>query len=485
MAEKKKAFETRFNDVDVSVENDGTKIVLPALPHKMTEDEAIIALQVAKAKKLQKYDITETVSGVPWDAAVAVYRALAKKYGVISPQSIRTWFGDILPTFITVETGPKRDDRLQIPIGVYTIPNFKNNINVQLSPTGVVINGTVTLEERKELSGIVEDAREILRTDSIYKGKAIVFDVNDKNELDLTKQPRFMDMDGVKESDAIYTEETTSAIETNIFSPIRNTAHCRTHKVPLKRGILLGGTYGVGKTLTALVTAKVATDNGWSFMSISRSKGLKAALEFSRSYQPCVLFAEDVDRVGDRQNEAVNDLINLMDGIETKRSEVIVVLTTNHIERIDKALLRPGRFDALIQIQAPDADTVGRLIRAFAGKLLPAGEDLAEVGAVIAGQVPAIVREVVDKSKLAMFTRGSSKLSAGDLLTAARTMRRQMDLLQDDKKEPTPAEQLYEGTVSAIKDAVERDDVDVAAETTLKTVEELSTKIAKAVRAIA
>src|SRR5690606_35602369 len=142
----------------------------------------------------------------------------------------------------------------------------------------------------------------------------------------------------------IHTKETDALIRTNIFSPLKHTEACRKHKIPLKRGILLEGKYGTGKSLTARVTAKVAVDNGWTFIMLNRAQGLRAAIEFARTYQPCVIFAEDIDRVADREDENVNDLVNMLDGVVTKDMEMMICLTTNFIEKIDQALLRPGRF---------------------------------------------------------------------------------------------------------------------------------------------
>jgi SpoVK/Ycf46/Vps4 family AAA+-type ATPase len=68
------------------------------------------------------------------------------------------------------------------------------------------------------------------------------------------------------------------------------------HKVPLKRGVLLEGPYGTGKTLTAFVTAKKCVENGWTFIMLDRVAALKEALTFARMYAPAVVFAEDIDR---------------------------------------------------------------------------------------------------------------------------------------------------------------------------------------------
>jgi SpoVK/Ycf46/Vps4 family AAA+-type ATPase len=215
-------------------------------------------------------------------------------------------------------------------------------------------------------------------------------------------------------------------------------------RIPLKRGILLEGRYGTGKSLTARVTAKVAADNGWTFLMLDRSQGLQSAIEFAQHYQPCVIFAEDIDRCADRDDEDVNDLVNMLDGLISKDMEMMVVLTTNFIEKIDRALLRPGRFDAVISIQPPDAETAERLVHAYARDLLDETADLSEVGEVIAGQIPATIREVVERAKLAMLTEGRKFLTEEDLEVSAIGMKRHMALLEPTESEATPAEKLFD-----------------------------------------
>ncbi|SBW15960.1 hypothetical protein BR10RB9215_C20628 [Brucella sp. 10RB9215] len=173
---------------------------------------------------------------------------------------------------------------------------------------------------------------------------------------------------------------------------------------------------------------------------------------FAREYQPCVIFAEDIDRAADREDEDVNDLVNMLDGLISKEMEMMVVLTTNHIEKIDRALLRPGRFDAVISIDAPDAETAERIIRVYAGKLLSSEADLAPVGEVVAGMIPASIREVVERAKLSMLTEGRNSLTVEDLRISAIGMKRHVALLEPKKAEKTPAEQFADGLIGLIGD---------------------------------
>ena len=447
-----------WTSIDTTIKHEGTQIVLPGEPGEMPIDAAIATLNRVKADEAQEFDVTERVTGAPWDAITAIYRAMQDKFGVVSATSTMSFFGPILPDMLTIKTGPKASDVIQVPVGSMALPNFNSKIKIGIYNGGAYLTGKVRKRDRATLVEIAARARKIMETDSIYKGKAIRLKVDDDGNLDINDQPEFIDLAGVQESDAIHTAETEALIRTNVYAPLKFTEACRANKIPLKRGILLEGKYGTGKSLTARVTAKVATDNEWTFIMLDRSQGLKSAIEFARTYQPCVIFAEDIDRAADRDEEDVNDLVNLIDGVITKSMEMMVVLTTNFVERIDRALLRPGRFDAVISIQAPDAETVGRLVRAYGrgangATLLPNDIDLTKIGQILDGQIPATIREVVERAKLSMLTHGGKMLSSEDLEIAAIGMKRHLELLDPKTVDETPQQKLWDAMTAMVTDA--------------------------------
>ena len=147
----------------------------------------------------------------------------------------------------------------------------------------------------------------------------------------------------------------------------------RFHKMGAKipKGILLYGKPGTGKTLIAKA---IAGEAGVPFISMSGSEfiemfaGLGASrvrklFEKARKISPCIVFIDEIDAIGSRRtsnsgaesenNQTLNQLLVEMDGFE-KNETIIVLAATNRPEMLDKALLRPGRFDRQITIAPPD-----------------------------------------------------------------------------------------------------------------------------------
>ena len=452
--DKKKLPPSAWDKLDTQIEHSGRAIVLPALPGNMPLEKAVEAMQRRIKDEEQIFSVHEIIDAYPHDGAVAFYKAMRELYGFASPETERTFFGPKPPQMVSIKTGPGLNDVMQCPIGKFRLPGVDEPVSaIFYNDDGkmvFLIHGNVKKRDQHILLELATKTREIVKRESIYRGKPIRLGVDGDGDLNLTNPPEFLDVSDISESHLLFNKDIQHQIDTNILVPLKETARCRQHKIPLKRGILLEGPFGCGKSLTARMTARVAEQNGWTFVLLDNVSGLKAALEFANRYAPAVVFAEDIDRIISERDDAANDLINMIDGVVSKTSEIMIVLTTNFVEKLDPVILRPGRLDAVISIVAPDQSTVQKLMRYYAGDLLPASEDLTQAGEAMAGQIPASIRECVEKAKLGMIGRKANKISNADLVVAGKVMQNHLNLLNRKGAEVSAGDKL----ATALRDVV-------------------------------
>ena len=187
------------------------------------------------------------------------------------------------------------------------------------------------------------------------------------------------------------------------------------HKMP--RGILLHGPSGTGKTLMAKA---VATQSEANFVSVrgpellskwvgESERGIREIFKRARQSAPCVIFFDEIDSIAPIRGaggetavteRVVSQLLTELDGMENMHG-VVVLAATNRADMIDPALLRPGRFDKIIQIPLPDKDSRKSVIEIHA-KDIPLAD-----GA-----------DKVDFDKIAELTDG---LSSADVASIANT----------------------------------------------------------------
>lgn len=419
----------------VVIEKLGEKLIVPKA---MTLDQAIIAIERQIRFDEETVGIYAEVPGFVLDAAYAFHQALSRKFGWVQGAPTPGFFGDSPPSTITLKTGV--DTTVQIPWGRMMIPGIEGYLETgMIRKNGrllFVIQGEVKHKHEEQVNQIAELTRNIVASESIYRNKAIrIRFTNDSGEQLPMPEPHFMDISQVKPDELVYSSVVEDAIATSIFTPIEKTELVRKAGIPLKRGILMTGPFGVGKTLTSAVTAKKAVENNWTFILCERITELAEVMRFAQGYGPAVLFCEDIDRVtsGDR-SIGLDEILNIIDGVEAKASEVMVIFTTNDVDKINQAMLRPGRLDAVIEVSAPDAGAVERLLRLYGRGLINEDEDLTQVSAFLAGNIPAVIREAAERAKLSaiklMKPGDEFKVTSEALMDAAKTMDMQLQLLK-------------------------------------------------------
>lgn len=444
----------------------GEKITIP---DGMTIPEAISSLKRAQEYEEKETAFSDTFDVFPWDGAVGLHRVLTAKYGFAEGVTIPgTWFTpDQPPEMRNIEIGFNRKEL--IPWGRLQVPNVSGYLQTGYARQGgrivFQLNAVVKRKDEVVMRELFDLLRVEVRNNSIYRGKAIKIRFKtESGETEQLPEPKFLNANAVDEGMLVFSEAIMNSVRTNLFTPIRRARDCIANGIPIKRGVLLGGMYGTGKTLAAAVASKYAVQAGVTYIYVPRADELKPAIEFAKQYQSpaAVVFCEDVDRVitGER-SVAMDDILNTIDGIDSKNSHILVVLTTNHLEQINPAMLRPGRLDAVIEVLPPDAKATERLARNYAGSALPFDENLTEFGELMKGNIPAVVAEVVKRAKLEQLglqEEGTpvQNITAEALKNAAATMTRQIKLLNDmiEKGKEKPPESLSEALKGVVKHAM-------------------------------
>ena len=187
-------------------------------------------------------------------------------------------------------------------------------------------------------------------------------------------------------------------------------------KIP--RGVLLCGQPGTGKTLIAKA---IAGEANVPFISMSGSEfiemfaGLGASrvrklFEKARKVSPCIIFIDEIDAIGSRRtsssgaesenNQTLNQLLVEMDGFDTDET-IIVLAATNRPEMLDKALLRPGRFDRRITIGLPDMRGREEILKIHAkGKKFAEDVNLKSIAEDTAGFTGAELANILNESAI-------------------------------------------------------------------------------------
>jgi len=206
-------------------------------------------------------------------------------------------------------------------------------------------------------------------------------------------------------------------------------------KVP--RGVLLSGPPGTGKTLLARA---VAGEAGVPFYSAAASEfiemvvGVGAArvrelFEEARKTAPSIIFIDEIDTIGrsrggssfggnDEREQTLNQILTEMDGF-TGSEGVVVIAATNRPDILDSALLRPGRFDRLITVSAPDLDGRVQILKVHA-KDVPLAEDvdLPAVAKMTPGMTGADLANLINEGALLAVKRGRTDVGMQELRDA-------------------------------------------------------------------
>jgi cell division protease FtsH len=214
---------------------------------------------------------------------------------------------------------------------------------------------------------------------------------------------------------------------------LRDPTRFRKLGATVPKGIMLHGPPGTGKTLLAKA---VAHESGAHFFSQSAAAfvemfaGLGAArirrlFSVAREHAPCIVFIDELDAVGGQRgsdisgerDQTLNQLLVEMDGFQTKQ-DVVVIAASNLLEKLDSALLRPGRFDRQIFVSPPDVKGREGILRVHT-RSKPLGEvDLEKVARQTSGLTGADLANICNEAAIFAARRKAEIITGSDFDSA-------------------------------------------------------------------
>jgi cell division protease FtsH len=244
-----------------------------------------------------------------------------------------------------------------------------------------------------------------------------------------TQDVSFKDVAGIEEAEQELAE---------VVDFLKNPDRYRRLGARIPRGVLLAGAPGTGKTLLARA---VAGEAGVPFFSASASEFIEAIVgigasrvrdlfQQAKQAAPAIIFIDELDAVGrsrggagaigshDEREQTLNQILTEMDGFDSD-ANVIVLGATNRPEVLDPALLRPGRFDRRVFVQAPDAAGRAAILRVHTRSVPLADDvDLDRLASSTPGMVGADLANLVNEAALLAARRSHDKVRYGDFTDA-------------------------------------------------------------------
>lgn len=209
----------------------------------------------------------------------------------------------------------------------------------------------------------------------------------------------------------------------------------------LPKGALLVGPPGTGKTLLAKA---VAGEAGVPFFSMSGSEfvemyvGVGASrvrdlFKQANAKAPCIIFIDEIDAIGrsrdtrhmggdSEREQTLNQLLSEMDGFDSEKG-IIILAATNRPEVLDKALLRPGRFDRRVVVERPDLKGREEILRVHSKDVkLDETVDLHELASVTSGSVGADLANIINEAALTAVRKNRRFVSQSDLIESVEVV---------------------------------------------------------------
>ena len=398
----------------------------------------------AKADKEKAYE-HKFYNYIPGDCAIALRKAmvfLGLDFEETATETSTPMGGTETVPFIL----HKGEDGTEVPVGTYIIKDVgevQMRFQTYGSPAMVLTAYLIDATKRELWQSLIEKTQELAKTESAFLGKALRVD----SPFDLLV-PKLLPLD--KNVDIALNDSVAEAVETALLWPLANRKLLIEHGLRGRRAAIFEGHYGTGKSLILYRAAQIAQASGMGVLHCKASI-LTTSIHIAKSLTPVLIVVEDIDASTHGNRDALNDMLNTISSVASKTTDdFFIAVSTNFIDRIDPALLRPERFDTVIHMDMPDVKTRERILSKYEGSNVI---DMTYASLLTEGMTPAIICEIGQLSAINALRKGRRTTEA-EFKDFVASMTRQKELATPDLRTDSVAVQLaanlYEATQGRI-----------------------------------
>ena len=293
-----------------------------------------------------------------------------------------------------------------VQVGLYLLQDLAVLVRrrpPEIAPTSPKVQVEVMARRREEAQSFLAQLRALMAELNVYRGHVVSLSADRSGTL----QVRFHRLSHIERAAIVLPEGVLERIERHALTFAAHTDKLLAAGRHIKRGMLLYGAPGTGKTLTAMYLAGRMRGRTVLLLTGAALGLIEQSCAMARALQPSTVVIEDVDLIAQervhqpmRANTLLFELLNQMDGL-AEDADVLFLLTTNRPDLLEPALAaRPGRVDQAVELPMPDAEARSRLFRLYAQGLTLQVDRWDRLVERTEGASPAFIREMLRRAAL-------------------------------------------------------------------------------------
>jgi hypothetical protein len=307
-------------------------------------------------------------------------------------------------------SGPGGQTRACVQCGLYLVSDRESRLALLLrgpedSDPGSEATLEVVCADQAAAQRVVDEVRKLALARNVFRGQVVAFG-GEVFGHGRDRLLRFLDRPQLDRDCVVLPNAVIDGIERQVLGVARHAGRLLASGQHLKRGVLLHGAPGTGKTHTIRYLLGRLPDVTVVVLSGYALRYIAEACSVARALQPSVVVVEDVDLIADERSSRMGQhpllfqLLNEMDGLG-EDVDVTFLLTTNRPDMLEAALAaRPGRIDHAVELPFPDAEARRRLIELYRGSLVLDLSDPETIVTRTDGVTAAFLKELLRRAAL-------------------------------------------------------------------------------------